>query len=69
MSVKLVGGLIIAGLIIIFTLQNTQVVEIRLFFWKVVMSRALMIFIILAVGVILGWILRTLTIGEEDENL
>ncbi len=66
MSIKILGGLILAGLIIIFTLQNTQVVEIQLFFWKVDMSRGLMLFIVLTVGVILGWILGTFTTGGKD---
>ena len=59
MNFKLVIGLVLAGLIVLFTLQNVEVVEVRFFFWTVSMSRALMILSVLAVGMILGWILRS----------
>ena len=59
MNFKLVIGLVLAGLIVFFTLQNVEVVEVRFFFWTVSMSRALMILSVLAVGMILGWILRS----------
>jgi len=42
--------------VVLFTLQNTQVVDVRLLFWKLSMSRVLLIFLLLAVGAILGWV-------------
>ena len=48
--------LILLGLVVLFTLQNTQIVEVRLLFWKIAMSRVLMIFVLLLVGAILGWV-------------
>ena len=44
----------------VFVLQNTRVVEFRFLFWKLEMSRALMMFAILGIGVALGWLLATL---------
>ena len=49
-------GLII--LVIIFVIQNTQIVEVKFLAWQVTMSRALMLFGTLAIGVIAGWLLR-----------
>ena len=45
------------GLVIIFVLQNTQVVEVRLLFWTISMSRALILFGTLVIGLIGGWLL------------
>ena len=54
---KLVIGVILGLLIIIFIFQNTTVVDIQLLFWKISMSRALIILIVFAIGIILGWII------------
>jgi len=53
---KLTLILVLIGVVLLFTLQNTQVVEVRLLFWKLSMSRVLLIFLLLAVGAILGWV-------------
>lgn len=45
------------GLVIIFVLQNTQVVEVRFLFWTLSMSRALILIATLAIGLIGGWLL------------
>ena len=59
-NVKLTLALILSGLIVLFTLQNAEIVELRLLLWKLSMPRALMIFSLLVVGIILGWILSEL---------
>jgi len=43
-------------LLVIFTLQNTQQVNVKLFFWSIPMSAALTILIPLAVGLLIGWL-------------
>ncbi len=53
---KLIIGVILGVLILIFIFQNTTVVDIQLLFWKISMSRALMVLIVFGVGIILGWI-------------
>ena len=45
------------GLVVVFVLQNTQVVEVRFLFWTISMSRALILFATLAIGLIAGWLL------------
>ena len=57
-KLALILGLV--GLVVLFTLQNTQVVEVQLLFWKLSMSRVLLIFLLLAIGVLLGWMARSL---------
>ena len=61
------------GLVAIFVLQNTQVVEIRFVFWTISMSRALILFATLAIGLIGGWLLtlpkRSKTHTEQSKKL
>ena len=45
-------------LVIIFVIQNTQVVEVKFLAWQVNMSRALMILCTLAIGLIAGWLIK-----------
>ncbi len=53
---KLTLILVLVGVVALFTLQNTQVVDVRLLFWTLSMSRVLLIFLLLVVGAILGWV-------------
>jgi uncharacterized integral membrane protein len=45
------------ALVLIFIIQNTDVVEFRFLMWTVSISRALMLFGTLAVGLVTGWFL------------
>ena len=47
------------ALVLIFVIQNTQVVEFRFLVWTISMSRALMLFGTLAIGFIAGWLLTS----------
>lgn len=58
MNFRLVFSLVLVALVLIFTAQNVEVIGIRFLFWTVSMSRALMIFFVLAVGLLVGWLLR-----------
>ena len=45
------------AVVMIFVIQNTQVVEFQFLVWSFSLSRALMLFSALAVGIIAGWLL------------
>jgi uncharacterized integral membrane protein len=45
------------AVVMIFVIQNTQVVEFQFLVWTFSLSRALMLFCALAVGIIAGWLL------------
>ena len=51
---------ILVALVIVFVIQNTQVVEFQVLAWKVSMSRALMFLGTFVIGVIVGWLSRRL---------
>ena len=67
MHYKLISVLIMIGLIVIFIVQNAAVVEIHVIFWTIAMSRVLLMFILLAIGVIVGWLLNSYITHSKKE--
>ncbi|PIQ95387.1 MAG: hypothetical protein COV67_15180 [Nitrospinae bacterium CG11_big_fil_rev_8_21_14_0_20_56_8] len=66
---KFYFGLTLLFLVVIFTLQNTEVVPISFLFWNFEVSRALMIFIVLGIGILVGWFLGTQHGRERERGL
>ncbi|NIR60492.1 MAG: LapA family protein [Gammaproteobacteria bacterium] len=58
MRYKVVATIVLATLVVIFVLQNTEVVEVRFLLWGFDVPRAPMIFAVLIIGVVLGWLWR-----------
>ena len=58
MNIKIFTLLILAGLTIIFVIQNVAVVELRFLFWEIAMSRVLMFPFLILIGILIGWLLR-----------
>lgn len=59
MTFKLAITTALILLVMIFAVQNAAVVDIRLLFWDVAISRSLLIFMMLFIGVVIGWSLRS----------
>ncbi len=55
MKFKIVIALLIAMVLVIFALQNTEIVQIKLWFWEIQTPKALLILLCVAVGVIVGF--------------
>jgi putative membrane protein len=60
MHAKAYTGLALLLLIVIFTLQNAEVVTVNFLIWRLSVSRSLMIFIVLIVGIVVGVVLASL---------
>ena len=58
MNAKLIFGMILAGLSVVFIIQNVAVMELRFLFWTLSISGALLMFLILSAGTFLGWLLH-----------
>jgi putative membrane protein len=58
MNLKLLLGIILAGMAAVFIIQNVTSVDLTFLFWTLSMSRALLMFLILSLGFILGWLLH-----------
>jgi uncharacterized integral membrane protein len=48
---------VLLGLVIVFALQNTQVVDVQFFFWTLSMSRALLLLGAVVIGLFAGWLI------------
>ena len=59
MTFKLVITTALIILVMVFAVQNAAVVDIRLLFWDVALPRSLLIFMMLLIGVVIGWFLRS----------
>ncbi|MFW6324676.1 MAG: lipopolysaccharide assembly protein LapA domain-containing protein [Desulfovibrionales bacterium] len=57
MNKKLVALVVLLILVVLFTLQNTEAVSVQFFFWSASVSKALLIFILFGLGVLLGFFL------------
>ena len=55
MKPKVIVGIILGVLLLIFLLQNTQVVSIRFLFWKLSMSRIILLPIVMFIGIAIGF--------------
>ena len=51
--------MILIVLAVLFVVQNVAVIEIQFFFWKLMLSRSFLIFLVLAIGIIVGWLLHS----------
>jgi uncharacterized integral membrane protein len=58
MNAKIILGIILAGMAAVFLIQNAASVDMTFLFWTLSMSRALLMFLILSLGFILGWLLH-----------
>jgi putative membrane protein len=54
---KSIIAIILAVLALVIVIQNTQVVSLQLFFWQVYMSRIVLIILMLAIGIAMGYII------------
>ena len=58
MNNKLVLVLVLIGFSALFIFQNMAVVKIQFLFWSIEMSRSLMMIVLLALGITIGWFLH-----------
>jgi len=57
---NIIVGAILGIIVIIFAMQNTEFVTIKLFIWTFSTSRALMLIIVFLLGFLTGWIIRSI---------
>jgi uncharacterized integral membrane protein len=55
---KTIIFVILSVLILVFVIQNTQVVETRFLVWTISMSRSLLLLGTFIIGVIAGWLVK-----------
>lgn len=60
--------IIVAGLAVVFTIQNVAAVTVNIFFWEISLSLALLIFFTLAIGFAIGWFLHSFLVYRKDKK-
>ena len=68
MHFKLVLLLALAGLGVIFIIQNANVADVRFLFWTLSTSLSLLIFFLLTFGIIVGWLLHSYFIHRRNKE-
>ncbi|WDT77312.1 MAG: LapA family protein [Candidatus Manganitrophus sp.] len=63
-QIKIFIGIALLFLVILLVLQNVEPVTLQFLLWSFSLSRALMFFIIFALGIIVGWALGSLSRGR-----
>ncbi|MEJ2179943.1 MAG: LapA family protein [Gammaproteobacteria bacterium] len=58
----------LSGLAVLFIVQNAAIVDIRFLFWKMSMSRALFMFFMLAIGILVGWMLHSFYLHKKQNQ-
>ena len=59
MNFKLLLILVLAGFAVLFIIQNVSVVEIQFLIWSIQMSLSILMFLLLAIGILMGWSLHS----------
>lgn len=58
MTARFIAILVLVCLVLIFIFQNIEIIKVSFLIWDVSMPRALMIFITLIIGVLIGYLSR-----------
>ncbi len=67
MKAKTIVVLVFVALFVIILIQNTQVVSLRLFFWKISMSQIILIPLTMLIGFVIG-LLVAKVIGDRHKR-
>ena len=69
-EIKLIFSLAVLALIVIFVIQNSEILNVEFLFWSFQIRRAFLLFIVLATGIAIGWLLhgwpRRRTAGKDE---
>ena len=68
MKIKLGSSLFLAFFAFVFIAQNTEIVRVNLLFWSAEMSLVLLLFILLGVGISIGWLLASYLRFSRNRN-
>ncbi len=68
MSFKWILIIVLFLIVVIFTAQNNAVTPIKFLIWSFEMSRALIIFFSMVIGIIIGASLKLLTKGKKKSK-
>jgi len=65
MNWKWITILALMLLLVIFAVQNYEIVEIRFLLWTLTTSRAIIVFGTFVIGLVVGWIVKMVTLKHD----
>jgi uncharacterized integral membrane protein len=68
MKPKIIACSVLAILLLIVLIQNTQIVTLRLFFWKIGMAQILLILVTMIIGFVVGYIVARVTGNRQGRR-
>ena len=68
MKFKIGLSVVVAALVVVFIVQNVAVVDIKFLFWKLSMSRSLMMFFLIIIGIVIGWFWKGASVCRKKEE-
>ena len=65
MNFKIILSVILAGLVLLFIIQNLTAIKVSFLFWTLSISSSFLMFILFLIGFILGWLLHSNSIHSR----
>ena len=66
-NIKIILSVILGSLVALFLIQNFAVINIRFLVWTLSISSSLLMFLLLLIGFILGWLLHNYSIHSRKK--
>jgi uncharacterized integral membrane protein len=68
-NMKLILSLVLVAVIVVFSIQNAEELQVRFLFWSLTTRRVFILFGVLTIGVILGWLWRAHVDSQRQEKI
>lgn len=68
MHLRLVLSGVLIAAVLFFIFQNIGIIEIRFLVWSAAMSRSLLLFLVLLIGIVIGWLWHSLSIRRASHR-
>lgn len=65
LNVKFIVAVLLFGLAVLFLVQNVGTMEVRFLVWSFFLPRSLLLFIVLALGIVAGWFWHSLSLRRR----
>lgn len=58
-DLKMVLVIVLVGVVVVFSVQNAAQLELNFLFWTFSSRRVIILFLVLAIGILVGWVWRS----------
>lgn len=68
MHIKKILAFVLTSIAVVFIIQNISVVEIQFLFWSFSLPRAIFLVLLLAIGILIGWLWHSYLVHKKEER-